>query len=483
MITRRELLGGLAGSAVLFLRGRILADDAAEETALPKLGRLKTLHARDIRASHLSIGFETLDRRQFEPERAYKHVGNLGAKWARLSAGWGRCESVKGQYDFRWLDEIVDSLAREGVQAWFNLGYGNKFYTPGVEDDSAVGFSPIFTAEARAGWTAFVTHLARHFAGRVKGWEIWNDPNDGGFWRPQKPNAASYVQLVEITAPILRRESSDAAIVGGSVSTCNLPFLEGCFDAGMGRHVDAVSFHPYWLPYPEDTEEFVEGLRQLLEKHGSTAKLWQTECGCPSDPKTEAGTDSKGRKWSEAGQAKWLLRRVLTDLCQELDLTSYFTTVDLTHYNWGSGPTDHAQSYGVLRGSDYSPKPSYFAYQSLCALFDAQVKRDRRIEIAATTAVESKLKTTGFARNDRPLGVYWLVTDLLDPFTPKTVSLRLSGPTLKGMRPVLIDPISQQIFDLKANVSPDGPHALRIDGLPLMDYPLIIADRESLQLG
>ena len=327
----------------------------------------------------MSIGFETLDRRQFDPKRTYEHLGRLGVKWARAQTGWCRCETTKGKYDFAWLDEIVDSLRNQGVQTWFNLGYGNKLYTQEAPDISAVGFAPIFTEEARAGWTAFVNAIAGHFAGRVKCWEIWNEPNGGGFWRPKKPDAAGYVELVKITAPLIRNRISDATIIGGAVALCDLKYMEGCLKAGLADHVDRISFHPY-SPTPEDDEAFVAAVRKQLDERRSTVKLWQGECGCPSDPKTEGGTDAKGRKWTEQGQAKWLLRRVLTDLRQDLDLTSYFTTVDLTHYNWGNGPSNHAQSYGVLRGADYSPKPSYFAYQSLCSMFDAQTKRDQRLE-------------------------------------------------------------------------------------------------------
>jgi polysaccharide biosynthesis protein PslG len=485
MITRRGFLRSATGSAaaISLFSSRVLAADSVARSNLLRLGRLNPRSSKSIQASPLSIGFETLDRRQFDPKRTYEHLGRLGVKWARPQTGWCRCETEKGKYDFRWLDEVVDSLHEQGIHCWFNLGYGNKLYIPEAPDVSAVGFPPVFTQEARNGWAAFVDAIAEHFADRVKRWEIWNEPN--GFWRPKGGNAAAYVEFVKTTAPRIRSRISDAVIIGGAIACCQLKFMTECLEAGLATHVDRISFHPYasdpYPPNPEEDEAFVVAVRKQLAERGASVKLWQGECGCPSDPNTEDGTDPKGRKVSEQMQAKWLLRRILTDLRQELDLTSYFTTVDLTHYNWGNGPTNHAQSYGVLRGTDYSPKPSYYAYQSLCSLFDAQTKHDRGARITADKGAK-QLTTAGFVRNGRSLHAYWLATDLLDPFNPGIVSLRLSTSASATIeRPVLFDPLSQQAYVIQGAVR--NADELAVANLPAFDYPLIVTDQSVVPIS
>jgi polysaccharide biosynthesis protein PslG len=476
VITRRKFVQRAIGSAaaMTFLPGRAPAADSADAVALPRLGRLKPSHSISIKASPLSIGFETLDRRLFDPRRTYEHLGKLGIKWARVQTGWCRCETEKGKYDFRWLDEIVDSLGEQGINAWFNLGYGNKLYTPEAPDVSAVGYAPVFTEEARAGWAAFVEAIACHFANRVKCWEIWNEPNCDIFWRPQKPSAAGYVELVKFTASRIRSRIPHATIVGGALAGCDLPYITECLQVGLADHVDRISFHPY-SPNPEGDEAFVAAVRKQLAEKDSSVKLWQGECGCPSDPKTDRGTDEKGRRWSEQSQAKWLLRRVLTDLRQDLELSSYFNTVDLTRYNFGDSRPWPGQSYGVLRGKDHSPKPSYYAYQSLCSLFNAQTKSDPRLRAVADGSPR-QLTTAGFICNGRALYAYWSATDLLDAIMPATVSLRLPVPAFARMeRPVLIDPLSQRVYAVQGVATGTGEVALA--DLRLLDYPLIIADR------
>ncbi|MFW5914935.1 MAG: beta-galactosidase [Planctomycetota bacterium] len=94
---------------------------ALDTFGLQPAGTISPSHSEDIPASRLGIGFECLDRQMFDPERTYDRVGELGVKWARVQTGWARCEQQKGEYDFGWLDDIVDSLLERGVQPWFNL--------------------------------------------------------------------------------------------------------------------------------------------------------------------------------------------------------------------------------------------------------------------------------------------------------------------------------------------------------------------------
>lgn len=322
--------------------------------------------------------------------------------------------------------------------------------------------------------------IAGHFAGRVKRWEIWNEPSGRTFWRPRQPDAASYVELVKLTAPIVRRRIPDATIVGLALAGCNVKYAGEALKAGLAEHVDRISFHPY-SPLPESAEPFVAKMREMLGDRSRSVKLWQGECGCPSDPNTKHGTDREGQKWSEPLQAKWLLRRILTDLRADLDLTSYFTTVDLTHYNWGNSPSDDAQSYSVLRGSDYTPKLSYYAYQSLCTLLDARSKLDPRLEAVTAGEQDESDRMAGFTRCGRALYAYWLATDVREPLPPRTATFRFPTPAYATIeRPVLVDPFSQRVYRVRGKAESG---MLTVAGLPKLDYPLIVTDRSVVPLS
>lgn len=462
--SRRAFIKWSAGAAALAaVKPFSLWADTANPFAgfgLTGVSKLKTRPSSAIKASPLSVGYETLDRQHFDPVKTYQHAAQLGVKWARCQTGWARTEKTRGQYDFGWLDEVVDGLLKIGIQPWFNLGYGNPLYTPKA-DATAVGWVPVFDEVAMDGWKNFTAKIAEHFKGRVRHYEIWNEPNITPFWKPGKPDAAAYTKLVKGTAPIIRQRVPDAVIIGCAFARVPLDYLKKCLDAGLAEHMDVVSYHPYREVPEAGYEEDVRGVRELLAQHnGSRIKLWQGECGCPSQ-KGGAGALSK-TDWNETRQAKWLLRRIVSDLRMEVELTSYFLIVDLVGYR---GSTNWK---GLLRGSDYTPKPAFFAYQNLCALFDAETRK-ADLQVKVEGAGDAAVVTASFQRRGQPLYLFWTPADLTKDLPPQKVKVTVDD---KLKSPSLLDPLTGAVYKITA-----------FDALPLTDYPLIIAGETTFQTG
>lgn len=55
---------------------------------LIKIGKIKPRKASEIKNSRIGIGFEKLDRKVFNPEKAYDKLAMIGAKWVRIQSGW-----------------------------------------------------------------------------------------------------------------------------------------------------------------------------------------------------------------------------------------------------------------------------------------------------------------------------------------------------------------------------------------------------------
>ena len=376
---------------------------------------------------------------------------------------------------------IVDQLRGIGIEPWFNLGYGKRLYTPEATNQFAVGWAPLWSAEAREGWLRFVRALAENFRERVTCWEIWNEPNHRNFWKPRDADPAEYVEFVRMTAPVIRQAVPGAKIVGPAV--WGPAYFKGCFDLGLGELLDKVSYHWYSVTPEKRYEEGVCGCREVLSEHGLELPLWQGESGCPSE---SAGTGAlAGAEWSESLQARWIVRRTLNDLRLRVELTSTFHAVDMLYPNEDGTPDGRLNPKGLIRRATYTPKPAYAAYQCLCALFDAEIQwADRPLTVSPADGLpldQSHLLKASFLRGGRPLYAYWLPSDLPAALPMRTVDLVIPGvPDIALDMPVLIDPLLGKVYRLTDATRLGG--SWRVPAAPLSDCPLIVTEFSAVEL-
>lgn len=119
----RALLVGLS-LAVTAMRGE-------EGIPFPLAGPLQPRHAREIAASNWSVGAETMDRDYTVYANWQADPGSLGVKKARIQGGWAKTEKQPDVYDFAWLDEGISDMAKQGVEPWLSLSYGDPIYEGG----------------------------------------------------------------------------------------------------------------------------------------------------------------------------------------------------------------------------------------------------------------------------------------------------------------------------------------------------------------
>lgn len=465
---------------------------------------LITRPSAEIAASRIALGCECLDRRMWDEERDLPELGESGAGWARIQTGWSRCEERPGVYDFAWLERTVDRVLDAGVRPFFNLGYGNRLHT-GAPTPDAVGWAPVYDPQARAAWLRFVDALAERFRDRVGHWEIWNEPDITVFWKHELPNPLKYAELVAATAPAIRARIPGATIIGGAVAFGTNPrglqFVEQALRAGMGRHIDVLSYHTY-RPRPEaNRPEELTALRAMLARHGLDIPIWQGEAGCPSQ-RAEASALS-GLPWTEERQAKMLLRRMLGDLDRGLGMSTWFHLADFPDY-LVDGATGKAAWFGLLRAADGSRKPSFAAFQAVANLFDDATASDRELhawidldESAPDGCARKDWLLTQLvpcSRRGRPLLAYWYPADLLPeangtpPFAPGRITISLSHPQALAMsEPVLVDPLTHRVWPVACErqgfrFAIDPGSQLVFRDLPLLDHPLILTDAAALDL-
>ena len=294
-----------------------------------------------------------------------------GTRWIRLDVSWAMLQPTSGSsYDMAWgvpfVDRVVNMVRSRGLNllvtfwrtpAWANGGAGE---TTLPTDPST--------------YAAALRWAAARYAGRVDAWEVWNEPNQGGFMTGADP--AAYTRLLKAAYPAAHAGDPGTTVVFGGPSMNDAPWIAKAYNAGAQGYFDAMATHPYMGPSdaPPETPDngtiytmaHVAAVRQLMVDNGDAGKpIWFTEYGWSTHPNT-----STMRNWelgvSRAVQADYLVR----SLAYVRDRLPY-----VTHTFWyeaddrQTGTTRNIDNYGLM-DDQLRPKESLTA---LAAFTAAQV--------------------------------------------------------------------------------------------------------------
>lgn len=162
---------------------------------------------------------------------------------------WPGIEPSKGTFNWVALDNVMAQYQTKGVDVIFTLGG----YTPGWANGSAgCGVGPLSNQD----FYDFVTAVVTRYKGKIKYYELWNEPNLSVYW------TGTVAQLETIGAAVypLIKAIDPAALVLSPVNIGNtgIPWMNTYLSiSGAGATFDIYSFHAYfdaWLPGTQPPE-------------------------------------------------------------------------------------------------------------------------------------------------------------------------------------------------------------------------------------
>ncbi len=284
-------------------------------------------------------------------------LSQCGVKWIRAWWGWGMCEKIQGQFDWTEYERQFAAVSGAKMRVMPCL---LRYYT-NWEHAWAGSLATIQQPPApnmMDEWGKFAGKVARHFAGRVTAYEIWNEPptDNGGVITPK-----IYAQILEEASPAIRRSDPQARIVG--FAGVDLPYMKSTLELGVGPLMDIVSEHSYGqLETPEaGLPARMKEVRDLLRAAGAEKPIWHTEQGNTADDDGYlAGL------MSEADSASFYTRNLVT--CSSLGVGKYF---------WFSAQTSPTYGAAVFY-ENYIPRPRLTALNA-CASFIEGLKYQKSV--------------------------------------------------------------------------------------------------------
>jgi polysaccharide biosynthesis protein PslG len=198
-------------------------------------------------------------------------------------------------------------------------------------------------------WEAWITELLTKTKGRVKYWEVWNEPPN--FSESKSPKdygkiVASAYKTAKAVDPKLQ--------IGLAAQSVNLSFLAEALDAGAAGNFDYVTVHPYEVMDMVDRGweaqymSIVPTVRKLLADKSPTKKdvpIIITECGTTVE-----------KQFTQERQADQLVKVFILSLAQGVKRIHWFEGID-----GDSGP------FGLIAGGNGSA-PKRLSFTALTQL-------------------------------------------------------------------------------------------------------------------
>jgi len=243
---------------------------------------------------------------KYAAKRDLELIRNAGFGWVKQHVGWREVEGItKGHYDWYFTDRIVADAEEFGLDLLFRLDREPVWTVPpeGTHSDNGPPENPQDFGD-------FCYALADRYRGRVRAYQVWNEPNLAREWGGNTPDPAGYVELLRVCYIGIKSADPEALVISaGLAPTGNGPpeampdtdYLIGMYEAGAASYFDLLGVHAPGFLYPpekspdEVAEEHggnrffcfrhVEDLREIMVHYGDADKqVAVLEMGWTIDP-------------------------------------------------------------------------------------------------------------------------------------------------------------------------------------------------------
>ncbi len=269
------------------------------------------------------FGINVFLEQEVEPakrERSIQMIAQAGFHWIRQEFPWEDIE-VHGRGDFvdrrndldgdgqpdpvdAWAkyDQIVELAEQYGLEVIARLS--NPPAWSRADGDVRGPYAP---PDDFADFGDYVYAVVSRYRGRIRYYQIWNEPNIYPEWGEQPVDPEAYTRLLCLAYRRVKEADPEAVVISGALAQTqqlgtrdmsDLVFLQRMYDAGAGECFDILAVNAYLLwsgPTDHRLRPFTYVnyarplyLRDMMVANGDSAKpIWISEMNAnavPNDP-------------------------------------------------------------------------------------------------------------------------------------------------------------------------------------------------------
>jgi hypothetical protein len=258
------------------------------------------------------FGANTFLQEEVEPEkreRTVQMIADAGFHWIRQEFPWEDIE-IHGKGDFQdrrnepyrssWekYDQIVDLADEYGLEVIARLS--NPPAWSRAQGNEVGPFAPPDSLED---YGDFVQAVVRRYEGRIRYYQIWNEPNIYPEWGEQPVSPEEYTELLKVGYTRVKQACPECVVISGALAQTiplgpsdlnDFIFLQRMYDAGAGDYFDVLAMQGYGL-WSGPTDRRMRArvlnfsrplyLREIMVNNGDDGKpIWLTEMNWNAPP-------------------------------------------------------------------------------------------------------------------------------------------------------------------------------------------------------
>lgn len=271
-------------------------------------------------------------------------ISSAGASFVRTDFDWNVCQpEINGPFDFKQHLSMMKSIAKKNLHV---IG----ILWPKVP-------SRTFTQ-----YEEYIQRNVALYKKNIKYWEVVNEADQMNK-RQEDFSPESYVRMLRVANRIIKKENKNAKVLLSSIDIYKDSFYEEVFKAGVVNDFDILNIHLYVNKdtQPEGLIGYFKWVQMMSSKYGIDKPVWLTETGCTTVP--TYGT--------EEIQAQRLPRMFVISFALGVDKVFWYKSrsCELSE--------DNGEYFHGLWHKDYTPKPAFYAYQTLTRMCPNKATRPR----------------------------------------------------------------------------------------------------------